>query len=167
MDRPLNATILNKKQNVEYVQPQYVIDSLNNTFLLPTSQYRPGIPPPAHLSPFVDNEKEGYMPMRQKEIMHLQGEDVLDSSDEDEEESVQEEPVIKGKKAKKSDEDVIEKGKGDADSSSNEDEESENSDNDQVAVDRKKKSARNAQLKKDLEEENEQMELRKVMMTNK
>jgi hypothetical protein len=32
MDRPLAS----KKANVEYIQPQYIIDSLNNLFLLPT-----------------------------------------------------------------------------------------------------------------------------------
>lgn len=33
IDRPLKV----KKSNVEYVQPQYLVDSLNNLFLLPTS----------------------------------------------------------------------------------------------------------------------------------
>jgi len=86
MDRPLTASILDKKANLEYVQPQYLIDCLNNQFLLPTSQYRPGNPPPAHLSPFIDNEKEGYVPMRQKEIAHLKGEEVVESSSDSEEE---------------------------------------------------------------------------------
>lgn len=86
MDRPLTASILDKKANLEYVQPQYLVDCLNNQFLLPTSQYRPGNPPPAHLSPFIDNEKEGYVPMRQKEIAHLKGEEVVESSSDSEEE---------------------------------------------------------------------------------
>ena len=73
-----------KKTNIEYVQPQYLIDSLNNLFLLPTSQYAPGTPLPAHLSPFVDNAKEGYIPNRAKEISHLKGEEVIDSESEEE-----------------------------------------------------------------------------------
>ena len=80
MDRPL-AT---KKTNVEYVQPQYLLDSINNLFLLPTSQYLPGVSPPAHLSPFIDNQKEGYQPDRSKEIAHLKGEEIVESESEDE-----------------------------------------------------------------------------------
>jgi len=38
MDRP----ILNAEKGKEYVCPQYVIDSLNNLFLLPTKPYMPG-----------------------------------------------------------------------------------------------------------------------------
>jgi pescadillo protein len=83
MDRPVGATLLNKLKNKEFVQPQYVADSINNLFLLPTSAYRPGVPPPPHLSPFIDNVKEGYVPTRQKEIMHLKGEEVVESDEED------------------------------------------------------------------------------------
>lgn len=82
IDRPLK----HKKSNVDYVQPQYLVDSLNNLYLLPTSQYAPGISLPAHLSPFVDAEKEGYVPNRQKEISHLKGEEVIESDEEEEEE---------------------------------------------------------------------------------
>lgn len=51
IDRPLSLL----QSSIEYIQPQYLVDSLNNLFLLPPSQYSPGIPLPAHLSPFVDN----------------------------------------------------------------------------------------------------------------
>ena len=91
IDRPLNK----KTKDIEYVQPQYVVDSLNNLFLLPVSQYAPGIPPPAHLSPFIDDKTEGYIPMRSKEIMHLKGEEVMESDDSE----VEEEPVQKKKKS--------------------------------------------------------------------
>ena len=91
--------------------------------MLPTSQYKPGAPPPAHMSPFVDNETEGYVPMRQKEIQHLKGEEVVESENEDEE-MVAEEPVKKpaAKKAVKKAEKKVQpkRGKGDADSSSDE-----------------------------------------------
>jgi len=42
-------------------------------FLLPTRPYLPGIPAPAHLSPFIDNEAQGYIPDRQREINTLAG----------------------------------------------------------------------------------------------
>ena len=121
MDRPLNATILNKFKNKEFVQPQYLADSINNLFLLPTSGYRPGIPPPPHLSPFIDNEKEGYVPTRQKEIMHLKGEEVIESDDESESE---EEPVHKKKEAKNP-KDQEEEGEGDSEDEEMDSEESE------------------------------------------
>jgi hypothetical protein len=36
------------------------------------------VAPPPHLSPFVENEKEGYVPSRQKEINSLKGEVVIE-----------------------------------------------------------------------------------------
>jgi len=66
----------------EYVQPQWIVDSLNNLFLLPTQPYRPGVPPPPHLSPFIDDSKEGYLPTRLKEINALKGE-IVDDDDEE------------------------------------------------------------------------------------
>lgn len=65
LDRPLLGKL---QTNREYIQPQWIVDSLNNLHLLPISSYKPGVPPPPHLSPFVDNTKEGYIPSRQKEI---------------------------------------------------------------------------------------------------
>ena len=53
--------------------------------LLPTSQYRPGIPPPAHLSPFIDGQSEGYVPLREKEILHMKGEEVIEEEEDIEE----------------------------------------------------------------------------------
>jgi pescadillo protein len=61
MDRPILGKL---KTNREYVQPQWIIDSLNNLYLLPTAAYKSGVPPPPPLSPFVDNAKEGYVPSR-------------------------------------------------------------------------------------------------------
>jgi len=60
IDRPMKLELL--KDTREYVQPQWVVDSLNAGVLLPTAPYRPNIPPPPHLSPWVDDEKEGYTP---------------------------------------------------------------------------------------------------------
>lgn len=48
--------------NREYIQPQWIFDSLNVNTLLPIKPYFPGTVCPPHLSPFIDNKKEGYMP---------------------------------------------------------------------------------------------------------
>ena len=72
VDRPAAEEV---RINREYVQPQWIYDCLNHGILLPTAQYAPGKALPAHLSPFVDNRKEGYVPTRQKEINQLKGVD--------------------------------------------------------------------------------------------
>ncbi|CAM6103012.1 unnamed protein product [Calypogeia fissa] len=59
VDRP---NIGHQSVTREYVQPQWVYDSLNARVLLPVDAYLYGKIPPPHLSPFVDNEAEGYIP---------------------------------------------------------------------------------------------------------
>lgn len=90
MDRPIAGKL---QTNREYIQPQWIVDSLNNLYLLPTGPYKPGQAPPPHLSPFVDNTKEGYIPQRQKEIQQLKGEavDEIEESEESEEEQMKDE----------------------------------------------------------------------------
>eukprot|EP00492_Amphilonche_elongata_P003364 TRINITY_DN3680_c0_g1_i1.p1 TRINITY_DN3680_c0_g1~~TRINITY_DN3680_c0_g1_i1.p1 ORF type:complete len:217 (-),score=39.79 TRINITY_DN3680_c0_g1_i1:152-802(-) len=51
IDRPIKADSLISSR--EYIQPQWIFDSLNARVLLPTHPYRPNVPPPPHLSPFV------------------------------------------------------------------------------------------------------------------
>lgn len=48
-----------QNMSVEYVQPQYVFDSVNNGVLLPPSLYGIGMKLPPHLSPFVTDEADG------------------------------------------------------------------------------------------------------------
>lgn len=80
-----NPEHIKKLKNKEYIQPQWVCDCLNNQVLLPVADYAPGKILPPHLSPFVDNEKEGYVPERQKEIDQLKGVEQEDGSEIEEE----------------------------------------------------------------------------------
>lgn len=54
-----------------YVQPQWLFDALNAAMQLPAAEYAPGKSLPPHLSPFVDDEAESYVPERRDQLMQL------------------------------------------------------------------------------------------------
>ena len=74
IDRPLSAeqTKMAQKRQREFIQPQWVFDSLNVGTLLPISRYAAGAKLPPHLSPFVDDEKEGYVPKYREELQAIE-----------------------------------------------------------------------------------------------
>ncbi|XP_074269525.1 pescadillo homolog [Silene latifolia] len=56
----------------EYIQPQWIFDSVNARIILPTDDYLVGRVLPPHLSPFVDNDAEGYVPDYAQKVKELQ-----------------------------------------------------------------------------------------------
>ncbi|CAN6444855.1 unnamed protein product [Victoria cruziana] len=69
VDRPTQRHMFLSR---EYVQPQWVYDCVNTRLILPTEGYLVGRVPPPHLSPFVDNEAEGYVPEYAQVLNQLQ-----------------------------------------------------------------------------------------------
>ncbi|KAH9617945.1 hypothetical protein KSS87_014258 [Heliosperma pusillum] len=56
----------------EYIQPQWIFDCVNARIILPTDDYLVGRVLPPHLSPFVDNDAEGYVPDYAQKVKELQ-----------------------------------------------------------------------------------------------
>nr|XP_043629428.1 pescadillo homolog [Erigeron canadensis] len=69
VDRPTQS---HRYISRDYIQPQWVFDCINARIILPTEEYLVGKVLPPHLSPFVDNEAEGYVPEYAETIKRLQ-----------------------------------------------------------------------------------------------
>jgi len=67
VDRPSNQ--FTRVSGREYVQPQWVLDSFNIGKRLPIYLYACDVQCPPHLSPFVDDAEEGYVP-KQRELLN-------------------------------------------------------------------------------------------------
>ena len=106
VDRP-KAGVDTSKIGRDYVQPQWVFDSINRRELLPTHEYFVGEPLPPHLSPFISERRVGdYIPPEEKKLLGLpvdepvkkpklsdeqEDDDVEDDDEEDEDDSEEEE----------------------------------------------------------------------------
>jgi len=141
--------------NREYIQPQWLVDCANFHFLLPCSRYGIGMELPPHLSPFVDDEEEGYKPAYAEEIERLKnGEEICDFEDDVSTSSAHKEVKISEEPLKKQsdDEDMDDK-----DGESEDDEDVEEVDRQVVDVKMKTKQ----------EGDDEAKELAKLMMSKK
>lgn len=157
IDRPkLPASYNNLPKSREYIQPQWILDCANFIFLLPIGKYAVGATLPPHLSPWVDNEEEGYKPAYAEEIERLKNGEP----------AIIEEP----EESAKVDETASEASEEEARAESmDEDPNKEDSDEEEEeVVDKKKLEARKAKAaKRRREEEEEAHALAKTMMSRK
>jgi pescadillo len=152
VDRPkLLSSYDHLPKSREFLQPQWILDCANVMFLLPIAKYAVGASLPPHLSPWVDNEEEGYKPAYAEEIERLKNGESIDADQEDGVESEAEEDMAANEEG---DEKVEENG-------SDEEEEEEESGDD---VQAKKKESDDKRRKK---EEKEAHDLARSMMSRK
>jgi pescadillo protein len=158
VDRPKLPASYDAYKSREFVQPQWVLDCANFMFVLPIRKYAVGASLPPHLSPWVDDEEEGYKPAYAEEIERLKnGEPLLEvdeddgrvvAMDEEEEEDAGNEPQTKKSKVSQGD---------------NEEEEDDDDDGEEEEESVKAAKAAKAQAKADKEAH----DLAKVMMSKK
>jgi len=59
------------RQNREYIQPQWIFDSINAGLLLPYHEYAHDATLPPHISPFVNDSLKGYIPAQREHMDEL------------------------------------------------------------------------------------------------
>lgn len=78
VDRDCDKTKM--KSNREYIQPQWIFDSINAGILLPYHEYAHDAVLPAHISPFVNDTLKGYVPKQREHLDELISQDPSSSS---------------------------------------------------------------------------------------
>lgn len=153
VDRPkLPASYDSLPKSREFIQPQWILDCANHHFLLPTSRYGLGVELPPHLSPWVDNEEEGYKPAYAEEIECLKNGQVMPQASTEEE-----------------------KASSDSESTDSDDDKDSNEENDIVDEDEEEEEdeevnetkARESAARKKKQDEEEANILAKTMMSKK
>ena len=82
VDRPKLSSSYDKlPKSREFIQPQWILDSSNFMFCLPVARYGVGAELPPHLSPWVDDEEEGYTPAYATEIEKLRNGEAIEDDE--------------------------------------------------------------------------------------
>merc|ERR1712176_202852 len=142
IDRPLIQQEL--PSNKEYIQPQWIVDSANFTFLLPPSRYAPNKTLPPHLSPWMNPKEEGYQPLYLQEIENLKKGIHPIPQQEEEDTNHQKVPTEKNKTNQEETNDES------SDSSEEEDDDDEDSQDNQKETNMKNQQPKNNQEQKEL-----------------
>lgn len=149
----------------EFVQPQWILDCANFNFVLPVKRYSVGSELPPHLSPWVDDAEEGYVPKYKEDVEKMRNGEILDDEEEealvakndsdeetsssDEEDKKKEDSLVKAK--------VAEGGEDEGPSESSSEEEEEDDDDE----------AERKATKKKRSEDEEAAQLGKALMSKK
>ena len=124
VDRPTLPSSCNAlPKSREFIQPQWIVDCANFMFILPVTKYAVGAELPPHLSPWVDDEEEGYKPAYAEEIERLKNGESLEDMEADDEDAFVEELKSKSRKTASDSESDKEGPKEDIDEIPKEDEE--------------------------------------------
>jgi pescadillo protein len=161
VDRPALLPAYSKlPKSRDYIQPQWVMDSANFNFVLPIEKYGVGKELPPHLSPWVEDKEEGYVPKYKEEIERLKNGEVLEEEANDAEiSSGSDAEAEKDEGGSESEDDVVpdvvDEGDSDEENVSVDDEEVDDVDAESEAI-----------KKKEIEDE-EAAQLAKAMMSKK
>ena len=135
VDRPkLPASYDALPKSREFIQPQWILDCSNFMFLLPIAKYTVGASLPPHLSPWVDNEEEGYKPAYAEEIERLKNGESIEDIDE-----MPVTPAITDEQPEGSEDEDMDEDAGEEEESSAEEEEEEDSESKKKKAEKKRK----------------------------